>query len=86
MHKVKFHVLNSIFPGLYRRTEGWPKEVSTINGLENFLINMRLRKVLQHSRYRSPFIVEALTSNLFGGNSSNATLPSKNKPVNLRTI
>ena len=30
--------------------------------------------------------VEALTSNLFGGNFSNATLSSKNKLVNLRTI
>ena len=40
---------------------------------------MGLRKVLQHSRYRSLFIVEALTSNLFGGDFSNETLSSKNK-------
>ena len=42
--------------------------------------------MLQHSRYRSPFVVKALTSNLFGGNFSNATWSSKNKPINLRTI
>lgn len=38
---------------------------------------------LQHSRYRSPFVVKALTSNLLLGNFSNATLSSK---INLRTI
>ena len=47
---------------------------------------MGFRKVLQHSRYRSLFIVEALTSHLFGGDFNNATLSSKNKLVNLRTI